>query len=103
MSATPNKNNLHIISTVKNKNWFDNQVARLCGANDKIIFIGDAVSSVVDQNMQVNFKKLKLSIYVLQADLKCRGIESLCPSFIQIITDADMVELTINSDQNISW
>lgn len=41
--------------------------------------------------------------YALQADVEARGLQTRLPSSIQIITDADFVELALQHARVIAW
>lgn len=41
--------------------------------------------------------------YVLQADVDARGVQTLLPGFIQPISDAEFVALTLQHDRVIAW
>ncbi len=41
--------------------------------------------------------------YALQADVEARGLQRLLPGFVQLISDAEFVALTLQHDRVIAW
>lgn len=95
--------NLHLISELKVKSELSHQLRRFISESDKLLFIGNSVISLVDLECQALLNNIKNPIYVLEADVKCRGIQANIPENIQLISDETMVQLSAQSQQVISW
>lgn len=95
--------NLHLISELTAKSELPHQLQRFTSENDKLLFIGNSVISLVALEYRELLSNIKNPIYVLEADVKCRGIQANIPANINMISDEKMVQLSAQSQQVISW
>ena len=96
-------NQLHIIAHSLSPEQLTHHIERFVSPKDSLLFIGDAVICLIRSDLQDVIKSSTLPVYVLEADLKCRGIVDSKINDATIINDADMVELSLNHKKSISW
>jgi len=96
-------NHLHLISQSIELLELKTNFARFSQAKEPLLFIGDAVNSLLIAEIQQYLSQSGYPCYALEADCQCRGIEQLINPFIIQISDQTMVELAIKSEQIISW
>lgn len=74
---------------------------------DAVVFLQDAVLTILAQNAAAGFLMEKLSakqLYVLNDDLEVRGLEQdRLISAIEVIDTAGLVELTVANEVIKSW
>lgn len=95
--------NLHLISQLKVESGLDKWLSRLVNPNDELLFIGNAVVSLLDTQCQQLLNNSANPVFALEADVKCRGIAAKLPANIQIIDDKTMVAKAASHQQVISW
>ena len=94
---------LHLLQTQTDLMGFSANYQRYASAGDKFIFLGEAVTLLLNQQVINSLKSLTNQFYVLEADCECRGIIKQIPAFVETISDDKMVQLTEESIQVISW
>lgn len=94
---------LHLISQSIELLELKTNLARFGKAKEPLLFIGDAVNSLLIAEIQQYLSQSDYPCYALKADCQCRGVEQLINTFIIQISDQTMVELTVKSEQIISW
>ena len=94
---------LHLLSKSINANGLERGIARFLAPDDQLLFIGDSVNALLQISVQQVLKSLTGPVFALQADISCRGLASKMPAYIQVIDDVQMVGLTIENEQVISW
>lgn len=95
--------NLHLVSQLKVESGLDKWLNRLVDDTDEILFISDAVVSLLDAKCEQLLNTVENPIYALEADVKCRGIINKLPNFVKVVDDKTMVDLAAHSQQVISW
>ncbi len=94
---------LHLISQPVILEQFKVDLSRMITAGDEILFIGDSVLSLMDNNIIALIKQTNILCYALAADCLCRGIDQLLTQSINQVSEHLMVELTVKHQQIISW
>ena len=94
---------LHLISQALELKQLKACLSRYATKEDPLLFIGDSVTTLLDNEVIdfINLHSYKVS--VLDADCACRGINQMMSCSIRQISDQEMVELTLKHQQTISW
>ncbi len=82
--------NHHSVSELNNELFSD---------AESLLLIADGVLASLNNT----FKESKKIIYALKPDCDSRGITSNIPSYIQLISDDEMVDLCNKAEQIVSW
>lgn len=94
---------LHLVSQTIEINELKKDFIRYVREGDQVLFISDSVNNLLIKPIADFIGGLDNQCFALNADAKCRGIEHLLPKTISQISDKEMVELSINNEQIISW
>ena len=94
---------LHLISQPIDLEQFKIDLNRMITADDEMLFIGDGVINLMDENITTLINQATIQFYGLASDCLCRGIDQLLNKSMTQISDQLMVELTIKHQQIISW
>ena len=81
---------LHLISQPIDCSNFKKNVARFTSDKDQLLFIGDSVTSLLDQQVFNQIQQLSLKSFALAPDCLCRGIDQLVNTEISQISDLEM-------------
>ena len=94
---------LHLISQQLNSLQMNRNLSRLVANNDQLLFIGEAISGLIDRENLTLLNSCSVALLALKSDVLCRGLENKLPPSVSIIDDIKMVELTLENEQVISW
>lgn len=94
---------LQLISSEIELNQLDTNLARYANSGDPLLFIASAVSSLLKPEITSYLKQHSIKSYALSADCRCRGIAPMLTDMVEQITDEQMVELSLQHQQTISW
>ena len=94
---------LHLISKPLELKQLKMCLIRFATIDDPLLFIGDSVTTLLNKDVLIYLSQHSYKINLLSVDCKCRGLSQLMPDSIKQISDKEMVELTLNHQQIISW
>jgi sulfur relay protein TusB/DsrH len=94
---------LHIISQPLELTQLKLCLSRYAKPIDVLLFIGDSVTTLLDNHVFNYLEQQPYKIKLLAADSACRGVSQIMPQSLRQITDSEMVQLTISHQQIISW
>ncbi|MET1257224.1 sulfurtransferase complex subunit TusB [Aliikangiella maris] len=77
--------------------------SQLILAKDQLLLIADATLMLTQKELITFIQSLDNTCYILEADVRCRGLSEYAKSDLQIINDQQMVDLCANSQKVISW
>ncbi|KJF95685.1 sulfur relay protein TusB [Photobacterium angustum] len=73
-------------------------------AGDEILLLEDAVIAGLAKNNYLNvIKNIGVKIYLLEADLIARGLQSKCDESLNVIDYKGFVSLTVKHKQHMKW
>lgn len=94
---------LHLLAHNYELVEFHRLFARYFQQGDALLFIGDAVTNLLEHSSVDFINQAKIKTFALKADCQCRGVSSLIPEAVEQIDDHKMVKLTVEYQPIISW
>jgi sulfur relay protein TusB/DsrH len=102
LNNTTSSNTLHII----NKSPTDHKLYQRCFnslmAGDALLFIESAVFVCVDKE-HITTQTANISYFLLEADIRARGLSQQCDYPFHVIDDNGFVDLCCQYKKTISW
>lgn len=75
---------------------------KLLAATDQLLLIESAVALVTKTNFLAQLP-IGLKVFALTSDLQARGLLNRCPASIQLLSDTQWVEKSLEADRVCSW
>ncbi|TQV76631.1 sulfurtransferase complex subunit TusB [Aliikangiella marina] len=94
---------LHLINRSMSQAELQSNFDRLVASSDSLLFIGDGVLNLVNNQLNTYLGALSSPILGLEADIRARGLTRESFQFARVINDLEMVDLTLSHQKTISW
>lgn len=94
---------LHILNQSSQHTQQLERVIKYATPGDRLLFIGDAVDVVGLTDPEPMHAIQDFALFALEEDLCMRGLKNVIPEWLNVITDAQWVKLTMECNNIISW